>query len=118
MGKQQASETGTFQESPSGGMGERRKIAKRMKKTKGHIWAPTHLVPQSLRVAESTLAVANKKSEHIIRYYVTLGWLQKEKQQPISGEALGHACQRTCGHSIPGSVQDEVEWGLELSGLV
>jgi len=34
------------------------------------------------------------------------------------GEALAQVAQRSCGWPLPGSVQGQVGWGFEWSGLV
>jgi len=34
------------------------------------------------------------------------------------GETLAQVAQRVCGCPLPGSVQDQVEWGIEQPGLM
>jgi len=43
----------------------------------------------------------------------------KERNSSLWGWwGTGRGCQRSCGYPLPGSVQGQVGWGFEQSGLV
>ena len=53
-----------------------------------------------------------------LHLFLSPAFIQEEILHCEGGEALEQAAQRDCGCPLPGSVQGQVGWGFEQSGLV